>query len=311
MDPETQKQLACVINRIMFDTGFLAQQVPPLFHYTDYNGLAGIVSNDLFWATNAKFLNDASEVKYGFGIATQAVHERQRSATNATWKRLLDVAEQFLSDPDSELSDAYVVCFCQYNNLLSQWRIYGAGGGGYSMEFGFPSSLPPGTSSDFRRRQTFLAKVTYEPDEQRGLLNELLDKVEEEVVGLREEKLPPGENMEGFSARILDALLPSWLYTVKDRAFSSEHEWRLVLLPSVSVGGYTEYCNLLFRSGRTGLIPYITVRRAPKLPLTSVTCGPSVSHEMAEHTVRMFLKKHGFEEAAKHVTSSTVPVRHL
>jgi hypothetical protein len=121
---------------------------------------------------------------------------------------LLGVAEQFLSDPGSELSDAYVVCFCQHNNLLSQWRTYGADGGGYSMEFGFPSPLPPGTSSDFRCRQIFLAKVTYEPDEQRGLLNKLLDKVEEEVVGLRGEKLPPGENMEGFSARILDACCP-------------------------------------------------------------------------------------------------------
>jgi hypothetical protein len=47
-------------------------------------------------------------------------------------------------------------------------------------------------------------------------------------------------------------MLPSWLYTVKDRAFSSEHEWRLVLLPSVGVGGYAEYCNPLFRSGKDG-----------------------------------------------------------
>jgi hypothetical protein len=310
MDPEAKKQLTDLVMRIMNDTGLLAQQVPPLFHYTDYNGLAGIVSKDLFWATNAKFLNDASEVHYGFEIAMKEVHERQRSATTERWKDLLRVAEQFLCDPSSELSDAYVVCFCQHNNMLSQWRTYGAEGGGYSMEFMFPSALPPGTRSDFRCWQIFLAKVTYEPDEQRRSLKKLLGEVERAVVDIQSENLPPGESLEGFSARILGTMLPSWLYTVKDRAFSSEHEWRLVMLPSVTERGYAEYCNLLFRSGRIGLIPYVTVRREPKLPLTGVTCGPNVSHEVAEHAVKMLLKKHGFEDAADKVTSSTIPVRH-
>jgi len=312
MDPEAQEQLGSVLRRIMNDTGFLARQVPPLFHYTDYNGLAGIVSKDLLWATNAKFLNDASEVKYGFKIARQAVHERQQSAKNAYWKELLRLAEQrYLSDPGSELSDAYVVCFCQHNNLLSQWRTYGADGGGYSMEFGFPSPLPPGTRSDFRCRAIFLERVAYEPAEQRRLLDELLDRVERAVVDVQGENLPPGESPGGFSARILDAMLASWLYTVKHPAFSSEHEWRLVLLPSVTVSGYVEHCNLLFRPGTMGLIPHITVRREPKLPLTSVTCGPNVNHEVAEHGVKMLLKKHGFEGVADKVTSSTIPVRHL
>jgi len=42
--------------------------VPPdkyLFHYTDLNGLQGILSNADLWLTDSRYLNDSEEMRHG------------------------------------------------------------------------------------------------------------------------------------------------------------------------------------------------------------------------------------------------------
>lgn len=36
-----------------------------IYHYTDLNGLKGILSSNAFWATNFYFMNDAHELQHG------------------------------------------------------------------------------------------------------------------------------------------------------------------------------------------------------------------------------------------------------
>src|SRR5258708_7067446 len=47
------------------------KQRPPsgfVFHYTTTEGLRGIVENNELWATSAYFLNDTTEITYGYGV---------------------------------------------------------------------------------------------------------------------------------------------------------------------------------------------------------------------------------------------------
>jgi len=309
MEESAKNDVDEVVRNILHNAGFFPQR-PPLFHYTNAPGFEGIISTNVLWATNAKFLNDASEVRYGRELGLPLLRSRCEAAAYEPWREVLGNAQALLGDKNSpvsdsvlaEFTDAYVVCFCEGDDLLSQWRTYGAAGGGYSMEFNIsPSSVVP----SLRCRQIFVAPVRYERKKQGDLLSDLLDKVEKEV----------NDREAGFLAMVLDLILSAWLYTVKDGAFQSEREWRLVLLPSVDESGYLDYGNLLFRSSQMGPIPFIEVRQNntpggnSKLPLVGVKCGPNIAHEAVEHAVRLLLKKHGFLEAAKKASSSTIPVR--
>lgn len=65
------------------------------YHYTSLPKLFNILENDCFWASNIRFSNDETEVK-------------------------------LLND---DRHDDYVICFCEKNDQLSQWRGYCADGG--------------------------------------------------------------------------------------------------------------------------------------------------------------------------------------
>ncbi len=310
-------QLRDVCREILKATGLLQQNPPLLYHYTDHKGLEGIVSGSCIWATNAKFLNDASEVKYGAAFAISSIDECIGRATYGPWKSALLTTKAWLSstvEPSSsgirsELTDAFVVCFCEDPNLLSQWRAY-SNGGGYSIEFDLQkATLTP--LRNFRLRQQFRSKVSCETDRQRATLKELLGSIEGTTRDLETKKLVPiDDDPEQFLAKVMDTLLPSWLYTVKDPSFEVENEWRLVCLPSVSENGYTSPQEVQFRTARIGLIPYIEIgpgKEHPKLPITSIKCGPNVGRDLGEHAVKLLLRK--YEYSGVEVTSSSIPLR--
>lgn len=54
-----------------------------LWHYTDAGGLQGILGGDELWATDTRFLNDATEVHYGLDVAEEAMAV---AAASGRWK---------------------------------------------------------------------------------------------------------------------------------------------------------------------------------------------------------------------------------
>lgn len=47
-----------------------------VWHYTDVQGFKGIVESEGLWATNADFLNDPTELKYGVELLIERLSER-------------------------------------------------------------------------------------------------------------------------------------------------------------------------------------------------------------------------------------------
>ena len=39
-----------------------------IYHYTNYEGLCGILKNRKLWYTNYRYLNDKSEIQFGFDL---------------------------------------------------------------------------------------------------------------------------------------------------------------------------------------------------------------------------------------------------
>jgi hypothetical protein len=60
-----------------------------LTHYTNLNGLTGIVDTGELWASNASFLNDRRELIHGLEASVEAV-QRLASKAYRSWKPVLD-----------------------------------------------------------------------------------------------------------------------------------------------------------------------------------------------------------------------------
>ena len=55
-----------------------------IYHYTDLNGLLGIVGSNSLWATHFSFLNDSNELIHGMNCLENALHYLQDELTTST-----------------------------------------------------------------------------------------------------------------------------------------------------------------------------------------------------------------------------------
>ncbi|MDY6949381.1 MAG: DUF2971 domain-containing protein [Pseudomonadota bacterium] len=117
---------------------------PPrtLWHYTTIPALLGILRTGILWASDTRFLNDSGELKY----AASLLDEMTERETFANWglrrpafidadmwsavrrsvprngKTLMQTSLRWAH----ENTNTYIACFCEDENLLSQWRGYGS-----------------------------------------------------------------------------------------------------------------------------------------------------------------------------------------
>src|SRR5271165_146778 len=154
-----------------------------LFHYTDSKGLIGIVEDNKLWATSAYFLNDTSEITYGYGLLAEAlrgwiaVNPRPQGALSL--QLALDLERSFGGDllNRSIISPIYLTCFCKQDNLLSQWRAYGQSGG-YSVGFNLPEhGARGGVKPEPSIYTARLVKVEYDRDSQLARCRAIVDEV--------------------------------------------------------------------------------------------------------------------------------------
>jgi hypothetical protein len=112
---------------------FALHRDPPtlLYHYTNAAGLFGMLKSKKMWATNSRFLNDPTEMEYAIQLVW-AVAQTELAGRGSQIKRLKQAIFDRLQRYQRE-SRVHVACLCAEGDLLSQWRGYGAVGGGYSL----------------------------------------------------------------------------------------------------------------------------------------------------------------------------------
>jgi hypothetical protein len=297
-----------------------------LYHYTTADGLKGIVENDELWATSAYYLNDSTEIMYGYQLIDEALDVWQKKANppedSIAGGLVYSLQRQFGHDylKRNVITPIYLTCFCEEDNLLSQWRAYGQSGG-YSVGFrvlseGIVYGLKPEPSVYSAR----CVKVEYDRGEQLRRILELLDslvpimddpQVTEAIRSLG--SLSP----EGFgwpSGTISEILLDESV-AFKNPAFAVEKEWRLVvrsreLLKQGTDDGDHTKLPIRFRTARGQLTPYVRLipSRAAfpvtgdgkKLPIESVHCGPVGDRVSTWMAVRMLLDRYDYKAARIH-----------
>lgn len=285
----------------MIDYPIIFNSEPPetLYHYTTQQGLIGVLTNHVVWATDIRYLNDSSEYSYGETVIERIISRRRRGAKGDLRK--------FYEDSDAakglySQTRFFVTSLTENGNLLSQWRGYTPNGNGFSLGF----SVDKLKTVLGKRGEFSLVKCVYEQSEQEKLVNDGIDLAIQEWKKRNEPTHRVGPIKIGVYAPLSLGALCSYLAPVfKSPTFSEEEEWRLVLTQ-------TDSSTLEFRAGQSMITPYIEVKLLPQskklklMPLSEVIIGPTPHPELARDAVTTLLESQGLEAQVK---LSDIPFR--
>lgn len=308
---------------------------PVLYHYTDTAGLLGILGNPVplpgtdtgvfatekgatfgtLWATDARYLNDAQELTYGRpGFADTLEKAAAASTTPIVVDRLRELAGdvrngrfEYTVGSTVETSRPYVTCFCTSGNLLSQWRGYGDGGGGYAI--GFSSSAVEQfitVDPDYLKTDPQFAvhpvdqprKVHYGVAEAAPFL-----EAEVKMIAAGLQAVEDGTKTYPWPD-VFRGVASTSLAQVKHEAFEEESEWRLIVDLGRGKDGQ-------FRAGRIGLIPYrklhFPITKSGEPLVSKIVIGPGGDRGLRIESLERLLEKIG--STGTEVLTSEAPFR--
>jgi len=306
-------------------------QLPPkglLFHYTRAEGLKGIIEKNELWATSAYYLNDSTEITYGYALLKEVLDNWITENPRPEDSLSLGIAREFQRSFGVDflnmnvVQPIYLACFCEEDNLLSQWRTYGQSGG-YSVGFRLPApDLLSGQG--FKPEPNIFTskwvKVDYDRSEQvrkcRAVLDPLLAIFDDRETAQAMATI--GDHpLLGYAVlrRIIVDMLMEEIVGFKNQAFEVEQEWHVVVRhreltkQGTDDGGKT-LTPVHFRTSKGMLVPYVKLIPSDptkKLPIASVRSGPTLDKTTAGMAVGMMLHTYGFPGVR--VQGSDIPVR--
>lgn len=262
------------------------------------------------WATDALYLNDASEFVYLLGLLTEEVDTvvgSQADASPGTVEvarqlyRVSCIGKQLVTDDIS----CFVTCFCEDKDLLSQWRGYGGGMGGFSIGFK-RDAIEAANEGDFRPYE--FQRVHYDELGLRAQLREHALEAFGDYGAVAEDEQQRVAVWHELGGRFAEVTYQSLLY--KHLSFAEEREWRIVT--RVRRPDLTAHKLLRLRLTTLGLVPYVDLNVSGPVgrPLIGeVVIGPSLHPELAERSVRLLLETVGYMEGEVVVSHSRVPLR--
>jgi hypothetical protein len=265
---------------------------PLLYHYTHRTALAGILSSNSIWATDARQLEDTSEIRYGFEMAQEILSDELNAADTTGQKSMHACLEIGLSEMNlvSDCSsDAYVTCFCAEPRSDLHYRNFGA----YRIEFDLsPCQDEFPLTSRASYRHICLEKVLYEPDPQRQALRNRLQVFRSRVEAFE------SSGFTFIADSMLETVLKPWVYTVKRPALAAENEWRIVFLPKMDDwwSRYESEQGIHTTLNKRGHeVRYVElVPREGTLPIRSICCGANSEHDAGREQINRLLLECGF-----------------
>ncbi len=267
-----------------------------LYHYTKVEGLKSMLESGHLWATDAAFMNDPQELRYGFDllseIASRDMNLRRTGQLAEFLASINDIVEE-----KTWRARVYFVSFCQNGDLLSQWRAYGAFGGGYAV--GLKTACLVGPGADEQKPVRVLHPIIYRLDKQVRLLRGWLRTC------LQRCQAPRGRVNYGD----LLQLFADSLIVFKHPSYEEEQEWRLIQFGRYVGGstkrGLTESDAILpthFRVRGGQIIPYVDLdltgsagRLHGKLPVAQIVCGPTIRPELGIKALSQLCDSIGFD----------------
>lgn len=261
-----------------------------LWHYTNLEGLLGIAKYKCLWATDARYLNDSTELTHGRDCLQAAwdievaIARKIEAGEPFTGEepafgperltRILKVTSKGIHKVTVVAGDPapFVTCFSADGDRLSQWRGYAAGKG-YALGFK-RKTLDELAASNARTAR--LLKVEYIHD-----------------------RVPAvGSKVDDNGRVVLTSIEQAWF---KHPGFDEEQEWRIAVAAPTSADPEWQ-----FRSGAQGLTPYIDLDISRYAP-TEVKIGPGGNRPLRAAALRSLLDAKGWPDTG--IGESKTPYR--
>ncbi len=211
----------------------------PLFHYTTWAGFEGIMRSRSFWFTSIEQMNDATELTYGFSIATRLLQIAMFHASGtqpADW-----LVRQFcepLVQPGNLAGirgrfEFYSASFGRADEP-HQWEQYGDHRRGIAIGLSERLFTPTYQPHAAPHEHHFMGRVVYDPArceaQHRRPIQHALDTLTMEA---QRETIPSGAQAAEFCRRLASEMHIPVLWnsiTTKERKWEPERETRLIAL---------------------------------------------------------------------------------
>jgi hypothetical protein len=275
-----------------------------LWHYTNAEGLIGILKTGRIWSTQVACVNDTLEQRYFGNLVHEAVKARRAQNADPALAVMLRIGDEALANRDFSSAGHFVACFSEVEDDLGQWRGYGGGECGYAVGFRAEGVL----EAIKARNSALLLPMNYDDAAHRFLANDVL-RVAEIFFRAGLSRGPP--DLEIWAKQFLAAFateLDLFACVIKHPKFSGEIERRITTLLQTG-----EHAALLFRQKRTLLARHLPLDISlvsdgkRQLPITRVYIGPGPSQRVSKISVGDLLLKYGY--GAIPVELSKVPYR--
>jgi len=238
-----------------------------LHHYTDREGLRGIVGNKQLWATHIRYLNDEREVEHGLDIIKQIYSQRKGEADSKRIELYYEHNEKMIKDI-FKYFDIYVVSFSEDSDMPNQWKEYTKPNDGYALSldsYTLAKQIAAGGPTQG------LYCIFYEEEKQKDIMNKLLDIMETRV---RTDNTLSEEDIHDAAIATngyFCFLIPSF----KSIDWKVEREWRCIYISNHEISKYDPFTRK--RNGKE--IPYFIMNIASGFEdlITHITISPSTS----------------------------------
>ena len=299
-----------------------------LYHYTDGVGIQGILgpgsgplqveipvdqrsryNNDSdnytngkaarFWASDVRYMNDSLELRFGADLVSERLNEASGDNSLHVDLRVAFAGFAKVFDPARLFSwpfRCFSVCFCESNDLLSQWRGYAGGVGGFAI--GFPRDVLESRSHGIQLKaggnmfdlpsHAQLVKVAYGEEAARERANHLVRQLTE-----RFDADHLLLDVDGTPSMTVAIEAFRTIAGVKHAAFAEEREWRLLAITDRKLlktrgraGGLVPYMDVVVNS-RLGLVPI------SENPIRQIVVGPTPTQAAQIAAVRDLLESRG------------------
>ena len=276
-----------------------------LYHFTECQGLIGILTDHCLWASLATSLNDTLEVRYGLMRAERLLRAGRPNGIGSAF--LLKVAHS--SNPKNTFKDirfefnAYVISFCAHVDRSIHWLHYGKSGTGCAIGFDTGRLIHPPFE---------LSKIIYDDAKQDNFIESIAEKVWSVV---RHYKLNAQDSHESqylceAAAHAVANFIRMGAPTLKSKVFENEDEWRLITYDIRVDGRETRGGKQLatkFRATAGRVVPYCE-HSFDEVPITDLVIGASFPMT-EEDPALMTLFRDTVKGGSVKVLRSAVPIR--
>ena len=272
-----------------------------LYHYTNPEGLKGILESRSIWCGHASYFNDPNEIDYGMELIAGIIDEfLEINQEGEIYNFLIELKRTLGIIFKNYGYHPYMACFSESGKMLSQWRSYATGGMGYCIGIGFSNAtlLADNIDNLSTDRRPKLRRVIYDLNIQREVATDYIQLV---IDGSKTTfdnwaNVPDDQKHTVMMMMVMQAAnhLIEMILCFKLYEFRDEKEWRMVWVTredhlAKEVDLRTD--NHALTPYRPAYLFYIDENQIPIFPILSICFGPAQDESLAKKTIDILIRR--------------------